>query len=127
MATKRSPLWVPDRAEIIFIQHNPHAGSEMPDDHPMLVLSTKAFAERTGLVVGFPMTHSAQHEDNPFAIAAQGAKGEVGYVLVHQPKSFDWRARNARPHAWGGGHAKLLAAALKRFDTIFGVCGHSTP
>jgi mRNA interferase MazF len=30
----------------------------MPDDHPMLVISTKAFNERTGLVVGFPMTHA---------------------------------------------------------------------
>jgi mRNA interferase MazF len=124
MATKRSPLWVPDRAEIIFIQHNPQAGKEMPDDHPMLVISTKAFIERTGIVVGFPMTHSEQHQDNPFAIAAQSAKGEVGYALVHQPKSFDWRVRNGRPHAWGGGHTKLLAAALKRFDAIFGVCNH---
>jgi mRNA interferase MazF len=122
MATKRSPLWVPDRGEIIFIQHNPKAGKEMPDNHPMLVISTKVFVEKTGIVFGFPMTHSEQHADNPFAIATQGAKGEVGYVLLHQPKSFDWRARNARPHAWGGGHSKLLAAALKRFDTVFGVC-----
>jgi mRNA interferase MazF len=96
----------------------------MPDDHPMLVISTKAFIERTGIVVGFPMTHSEQHQDNPFAIAAHSAKGEVGHVLVHQPKSFDWRARNARPHAWGSGHTKLLAAALKRFDAVFGVCKH---
>ncbi|MBS0306446.1 MAG: type II toxin-antitoxin system PemK/MazF family toxin [Proteobacteria bacterium] len=124
MASRRSPLWVPERAEIIFIQHNPQVGKEMPDDHPMLVLSTKAFAERTGLVVGFPMTHSEQHADNPFAIAAHGTKGEVGYVLIHQPKSFDWRARNARPHGWGVGHTKLLTAALKRFDSIFAICDH---
>lgn len=124
MATRRSSLWVPDRAEIMFIQHKPPVGREMPDDHPMLVISTKAFAERTGIVVGFPMTHSDQHADNPFAIAAPGAKGQVGYVLVHQPKSFDWRVRNARPHAWGGGHTKLLAAALKRFDAIFGIRNH---
>lgn len=85
------------------------------------VVFVLAFAERTGIVVGFPMTQSEQHEDNSFAIAAQGTKGEVGYVLVHQPKSFDWRARKARPHAWGGGHSRLLAAALKRFDAVFGV------
>lgn len=124
MVTRRSPLWVPERAEIIFIQFNPQLGKEMPDDHPMLVVSAKPFAEKTGLVFGFPMTHSQSHADNPFAIAAPGAKGEVGYVLVHQPKSFDWRARNARLHPWGGGHTKLLAAALKRFDAIFSVCNH---
>jgi mRNA interferase MazF len=124
MATRRPPLWVPERAEIIFIQYSPHVGKEMPNDHPMLVMSAKAFAEKTGVVVGFPMTHAEHHADNPFAIAAPGAKGEIGYVMVNQPKSFDWRERNARPHPWGTGHAKLLGAALKRFDSVFGVCEH---
>jgi mRNA interferase MazF len=122
MATRRSPLWVPERAEIVFIQFSPHVGKEMPHDHPMLVVSSKEFASRTGIVMGFPMTHSEHHSDNPFAIAAAGAKGEVGYVLTHQPKSFDWRERNARPHPWGAGHVKLLGTALKRFDAVFGVC-----
>lgn len=123
MATRKSALWVPERAEIIFIQYSPQVGVEMPNDHPMLVISTKSFAEKTSVVVGFPMTHFDQHADNPFAIAAHGAKDEIGYVLTHQPKSFDWRHRNARPHPWGGGHTKLLNAALKRFDTIFNICG----
>ena len=124
MATRRSPLWVPERAEIIFIQYSPHVGKEMPNDHPMLVVSTMEFADRTGIVMGFPMTHAEFQADNPFAIAAQGAKGEPGYVLTHQPKSFDWRERNGRPHPWGTGHTKLLAAALKRFAAVFGVCNH---
>ena len=96
----------------------------MPTDHLMLVISTKAFAEKTGVVVGFLMTHSARHADNPFAITAPGAKGEIGYVLTHQPKSFDWRQRNARPHAWGTGHTKLLTAALRQCDTVFNICEH---
>jgi mRNA interferase MazF len=124
MATRRSPLWVPERAEIIFIQYSPQVGKEMPNDHPMLVMSAKAFAEKTGIVVGLPMTHAQHHADNPFAIAAPGANGEVGYVMVNQPKSFDWRLRDARPHPWGTGHSKLLAAVLKRFDSAFGICGH---
>ena len=124
MVTRKTSLWVPERAEIIFIQYSPHVGVEIPNDHPMLVISTRAFADRTGVVVGFPMTHAEFHADNPFAIVATGAKGEVGYVLTHQPKSFDWRLRNARPHSWGTGHTKLLASALKRFDTIFNICDH---
>ena len=63
-----------------------------------LVISTKAFAERTGIVFGLPMTHSKQHATNPFAIEVAEENGEVGYVLINQPKSFDWRARMARPH-----------------------------
>ncbi len=122
MATRKSALWVPERAEIIFIQFSPAIGAEMPDHHPMLVISTKAFNERTCLVVGFSMTHAERHADNPFAIPAPGAKGDPGYLLTHQPKSFDWRERNARPHPRGTGHNKLLAASLKRFDAVFGIC-----
>ena len=64
-------------------------------------------------------SHAESHADNPFAVAAPGAKGEPGYLLTHQRKSFDWRERNARPHPLSTGHTKLLAAALKRFDAVF--------
>jgi mRNA interferase MazF len=121
---KRPALWVPERGEIIFIEHSPHAGKEMPGLHPMLVCSTSAFAAKTSVVIGFPMTHAEFNADNPFALTVKGPKNEVGYVLAFQPKSFDWRARNARPHPWGAGHDKVLAQALKKLDAICGVCSH---
>ena len=124
MTARNLSSWVPQRAEIIFIQYNPQVGKEMPDEHPMLVLSAQAFAERTSLVVGFPLTHSELNADNPFAIQAPSTKGKPGYVLAHQPKSFDWRQRGARPHPLGTGHDKLLASALELFDAIFNVCDH---
>ena len=85
---------------MVWINFNPQVGSEMRDEHPMLVLSTRAFNERTGIVIGLPMTHAASNETNPFAIKYRGPKGEAGYVLTHQPKSFDWRVRAARAHPW---------------------------
>lgn len=30
--------------------------------------------------------------------ARKGPSGVAGYILGHQPKSLDWRARNAKPH-----------------------------
>ncbi len=120
----RGVLWAPERGDIVYIEHSPHAGKEMPGLHPMLVCSSRVFAERTSVVIGFPMTHAAFNADNPFAVAVKGPKGEVGYVLAFQPKSFDWRARHARPHPWGGGHGKVLAAVLKKLDAICGVCEH---
>jgi mRNA interferase MazF len=94
--------WAPDRQDIIWIDCNPQAGAEMRDLHPMLVLSPKAFNARTSLVIGLPMTTAAYNATNPFAIAvgsAAGRKaGKTSYVLCHQPKSFDWRARHAKPH-----------------------------
>lgn len=117
-------LWVPDVADIIFIDHSPHAGKEMPGLHPLLVMSTKAFNQKTGIVIGFPMTHAEFNADNPFALPVQGGKGEVGYVLAFQPKSFDWKARNARLHPWGAGHHDTLRAAMNKLNAICGICEH---
>ncbi|MDQ5914746.1 MAG: mRNA interferase MazF [Pseudomonadota bacterium] len=94
--------WVPDRQDVIWIDCNPQAGKEMRDRHPFLVLSPRAFNARTSLVIGLPMTTAEYNADNPFAVTvgvAKGAKaGKTSYVLCHQPKSFDWRIREAAPH-----------------------------
>jgi len=121
MASGKQSAWCPQRAEIIYIQHSPHVGKEMPGLHPMLVSSTSAFNERTGIVIGFPMTHAEFNKDNPFAVAVQGPNNEIGYVLAFQPKSFDWRERKAGPHPWGGEHETVLAAALAKLDAICGI------
>lgn len=99
---RRTAPWVPDRQDIIWIDCNPQAGREIRDRHPFLVLSPRAFNERTSRVVGLPMTTAAYNADNPFAVVAGkagGARtGKTSYVLCHQPKSFDWRVREAAPH-----------------------------
>ena len=102
MTRRVAAAWVPDRQDIIWIDCNPQAGKEMRDAHPFLVLSPRSFNDRTSLVIGLPMTTAEYNADNPFAVvagAADGAKaGKTSYVLCHQPKSFDWRARQASPH-----------------------------
>ena len=99
MTARKSP-WVPDRGDIIWIDFNPQVGREMRDLHPMLVLSPQAFNDRTSLVIGLPMTTASYNDTNPFAIRFTGHKGVVSYVLAHQPKSFDWRARGGKAHPW---------------------------
>lgn len=102
MAGTRKALWIPDRQDVIWINCNPQAGNEMRDLHPFLVLSPRIFNERTSLVIGLPMTTAEYNADNPFAVAVGKAGGKkrekTSYVLCHQPKSFDWRSRNASPH-----------------------------
>lgn len=121
MAPAAPADWCPERGDIIYIQHSPHAGKEMPGLHPMLVSSPHSFNQRTGIVIGFPMTHAELNKDNPFAVAVQGPQNEVGYVLAFQPKSFDWRERKAMPHPWGGSHINILEAALARLAAICGI------
>lgn len=101
-AGKGKAAWVPDRQEVIWINCNPQAGTEMRDPHPFLVLSPNLFNERTSLVIGLPMTTAEYNADNPFAVAVGTTGGKrsekTSYVLCHQPKSFDWRVRKASPH-----------------------------
>ncbi len=122
MTAKRSTGFIPDRGDIVWIDHNPQVGKEMRDEHPMIVSSTAAFNARTGVLIGFPMTHAEFNADNPFAVPVQGPRKEVAYVLAFQPKSFDWRARRARAHAWGGGRIDVLRAVHAALDTICNIC-----
>lgn len=113
--------WVPDRRDMIWIDFNPQVGTEMKNEHPMLVLSPKAFNERTGIVIGLPMTHAPSNETNPFAIKFTSAKGEVFYVLTHQPKSFDWRKRGARPHPGNAVPPAVFEAARESLNDIIAI------
>jgi mRNA interferase MazF len=114
--------WVPDRQDIIWIDCNPQVGREMRDVHPFLVLSPRSFNERTSLVIGLPMTTAEYNSDNPFAVAVGKApargKGHVSYVLCHQPKSFDWRLRKAKPHPMGALSDPLFVQVCERLNQI---------
>lgn len=110
--------WVPDRCDMIWIDCNPQAGREMRDFHPLLVLSPQAFNQKTGIVIGLPMTTAAYNETNPFAVKVTGPKGETVFILAHQPKSFDWRARGAKPHPWRRIEQPLFDLACETLNQI---------
>lgn len=94
--------WVPDRQDVIWIDCSPQAGKEMRNRHPFVVLSPRNFNDRTSLVIGLPLTTAEYNRDNPFAVeigkTRKQGRHTSSYVLCHQPKSFDWRARFATPH-----------------------------
>lgn len=118
----KNSSWVPDRQDVIWIDCNPQVGQEMRDVHPFLVLSPRTFNVKTSLVIGLPMTTAEYNADNPFAVAVGHAKGRkaglTSYVLCHQPKSFDWRLRNAKAHPLGTLSDGLLAQVCERLNQI---------
>lgn len=122
LASVKSINWSPDRKDIIWIDCNPHVGQEMRDVHPFLVLSPRTFNERTSLVIGLPMTTADYNADNPFAVVVGPAKGKKteksSYVLCHQPKSFDWRLRSAKPHQLGKLEDTLFKQVCQRLNQI---------
>ena len=115
-------LWAPERRGIVWIDCNPKVGREMRDVFPFLVLSPREFNEKTSLVIGLPMTTAQYNADNPFAVAvglASGRKAEqISYVLCHQPKSFAWRLRAAKPHPIETLPAEVFEAVCERLNQI---------
>ncbi len=124
--TTENNTWVPDRQDIIWIDCDPQAGQEMRDIHPFLVLSPRDFNDKTSLVIGLPMTTADYNADNPFAVTVGLVKkpakaNKTSYVLCHQPKSFDWRMRKARPHALKKLRKSFFAEACERLNQIINV------
>lgn len=121
MVTEGS-VWLPDRQGIIWIDCNPQVGHEMRDIHPFLVLSPRIFNDKTSLVIGLPMTTAEYNADNPFAVAVGGVAGrhvdKTSYVLCHQPKSFDWRSRDAKLHPLGKLNDALFVQVCERLNQI---------
>lgn len=101
---------------MIWIEHSPQAGREMAGPHPFLVLSPRAFNEKTGLVIGCAMTRRQAH--NPFAVANPRDPTQASYILADQPKSFDWRKRRARRHPWGRVEPAVLQDVCDRLNAI---------
>ena len=90
--------------------------------HPFLMLSPREFNCRTSLVIGLPMTMAESNADNPFAVTVghatgRGKAGKTSY-FCHQPKSFDWRLRGARPHPLGTLSDALFVEVCERLNLI---------
>ena len=85
--------YVPDAGDIVWLNFTPQAGHEQAGHRPALVLSPAAYNQKTGLLVGCPLT--TQIKNYPFEVLIGESPPSV--VLADQVKSLDWRERKARP------------------------------
>jgi len=67
------------------------------------------------------MTSATSNDTNPFAIKFVGARGVTSYVLAHQPKSFDRRVRDAKPHPWKQVTPSVFATACETLNQIIAI------
>ncbi|MEO7634909.1 MAG: endoribonuclease MazF [Sphingomicrobium sp.] len=88
--------WVPDRGEIIWINFDPQAGREQGGHRPALVLSSRDYNGKVGLLVCVPLT--TRIKDYAFEVPIAGEPSAV--ALADHVKSIDWRARKARKKAF---------------------------
>ena len=84
--------YVPDRGELIWLDFDPQAGHEQAGKRPALVLSPKAYNQRTSLALIVPVTNRVK--GYPFEVLLEGCK-TTGCILADQVRSLDWSARKA--------------------------------
>ena len=83
---------VPQAGDIVWLNFTPSAGHEQAGHRPALVLSPKAYNQKTSLMICCPIT--TQIKGYPFEVLISGEPGSV--VLADQVKSLDWRSRKAK-------------------------------
>jgi mRNA interferase MazF len=85
--------YVPSRRDIIWIDFNPTRGHEQSSVRPALVLSEKAYNQKTNLAVVCPITSKAKG----FGFEVPISELELtGVILSDHVRSLDWSKRNTR-------------------------------
>src|SRR5690625_3066970 len=86
-------MQIPDRGDIVYLDFNPQTGREQAGRRPAIVLSPKAFNERTGYASVCPISKTNRkwgfHVSLPDHLSIQGV------IITDQIKNLDFKARNA--------------------------------
>ena len=85
--------YVPERGDLVWLAFDPQAGREQAGRRPALVLSPKAYNQKTGLALMCPVT--GQVKGYPFEAPVPEGLKVGGVVLSDHVKSMDWRVRRA--------------------------------
>lgn len=88
--------YVPDSADVVWLDFDPQAGHEQAGHRPALVISPAIYNAKAGLMVCCPMT--TRIKGHPFEVLAE-VDGVACAVLSDQVKSLDWQVRRARKKA----------------------------
>lgn len=90
---KRTPSYIPQRGDAVWITLDPQAGHEQAGRRPALVVSPASYNDRVGLALLCPIT--GQVKGYPFEVVLPDGLAVMGVVLSDQIKSLDWRIRKA--------------------------------
>ena len=85
--------YVPDSGDLIWLDFTPQAGREQAGRRPAVVLSPRAYNEKTSLAVVCPVT--SQVKSYPFEVLVPPGMRIKGAILSDHLKNLDWRRRKA--------------------------------
>lgn len=86
--------YIPERGDIVWLEFDPQAGHEQAGHRPAVVLSPRAYHQKSGLALCCPIT--SRIKGYPFEVTLPDGLPIAGAVLCDQAKSLDWSARRAK-------------------------------
>ncbi|HET54248.1 MAG TPA: endoribonuclease MazF [Ignavibacteria bacterium] len=89
----KSKSYVPERADVVWLNFDLQLGHEQSGRRPALVISPKIYNEKTGLALFCPIT--SQVKNYPFEVRLPVNLEIDGVILSDQVKNLDWKIRNA--------------------------------
>jgi mRNA interferase MazF len=87
-----TPVYIPDRGDIIYLNFDPTKGHEQRGHRPALVLSPISYNRKTSLALFMPITN--RQKGYPFEVVLPEELKTQGVVLSDQIKCLDWKDRS---------------------------------
>jgi len=84
---------IPDRNEIIWLDFEPPRGREIGKNRPALVLSSRAYNEKTGLLICCPVSSSIRGAITEVAVDNLDQPSVVASNLI---QTLSWKERKAK-------------------------------
>ncbi len=107
--------YLPERNDIVFLDFEPTKGREIGKYRPALVLSSRAYNERSGLLICCPISTSIRGAATEVPIDGLDAPSVVASNLVH---TLDWRERKVKRVAQAA--PGVMEAVLLRLIPLIG-------
>ena len=104
----------PNRGDLVWLDFAPQAGHEQAGRRPALVLSPRAYHQRTPYAVVCPIT--TRLKGYPFKVPLPAGLAIAGAVLADQAKSIDRHAR--RIEVAGRAPNEVVAAVQERIRAL---------
>lgn len=86
-------VYLPDRNDIVWLDFDPKKGREIGKYRPALVLTSKQYNQKTGLLICCPITTSLRGHLTEVLIDGLNKPSAVASNLVH---TLSWRDRKAK-------------------------------
>lgn len=88
-----SSPYIPERNDLVWLDFEPTRGKEIGKYRPALVLSSKAYNQKTGLLICTPISTSVRGAVTEVPVANLDQPCVVAANLIH---TLDWRSRKIK-------------------------------